>query len=311
MKKRKKFIIILFSGVFLILNLVYNKEKNVLASEESGTVTVCQNIIVDYMQCSYKITCEQEEIDIGPSGPNNRTCCLESAVDNKLEIPIGRAVDQAELLADKIIEKTNKIIDELDYSQEIDISDYCKAENCNPQCDHYGEQEICTDDCSDLGDEYNVWQEYASDECNPECAETTPKCCKLEERCLPNETEPCIGDACDSTLISVLDSIINQSTSIQDKFDEIVDLEKEIEELEMKLHKSRQRLLDCALISPTGEDALLQEYTGLINCADIKSSGISINSVLGNKLQKGCYGNQYCKSVGTLDSCAEDYFCCR
>lgn len=327
MNNQMQKIIILGIGLFLIVNFVYNEKKEACAQEASAEepLAVCQKITIDYSQCVSKSVCGSEEIDISliQAPGNPPLCCSEKTVENELEIPIGRLVDQTENLAKRVLIKTDQVLGALSYTGSIDVDQYCKVENCQAQCEKILEQQACIEnglDCAtELGEEYEPY-----DDCDPECDEETSQCCYWPAHCELDEDLPCIGQACSSELTTILDGLINQTENTQQRIEDLEQIvEDEIDEIKEKLTESRKKLFLCSR-SPTAEEVIelqeeaieseeetiLREYTFLMNCRDVIQDGISIYSILDQKLQGYCYGNQYCQATGIPEPCAEDYYCC-
>jgi len=325
---RKIIILSLFSGLFFVFNFSYNQKGEILARETKkvpeDTLAVCEETEpIDCALCSCKAVCAEEEIDIGQACGcgggmvgTQTCCCPEFAVENKLEIPIGKTTDEMEAWAKKIIEKADEIIratqKEMGYAERmVELVQECGADNCEPDCDKTEglRNPHCVEFCGD-------GKKECPDNCEPPCTpdfgfppEVNICCCDIYTHC-EGEGNPCKGDPCPPEIGDKLSAIETEADSIGEKTDEMSDLIIEVGKTMGKLTKSRKRLLDCFLRSPTAEEALLKEYSGLMNCEAILKAEIPIHSVLEGKLQKGCYGNKYCQLIGAPEPCAEDYFCC-
>ena len=275
--KKSLIIIILISGLFLVLNFGYNQKREILAQEEvlEETLVICED--------------------------------TAGGVKNKLEIPIGRTTDEVESLAKKIVKNADEMIlavqREMGYAGAmIALAQDCGVDYCKPHCH------------KEVSGFWGCSMAPCGNPCNkcPSCPPIQPYCCCYTT--IDCEARPCEGlyddVACPLGIGSTLNSIIAEANIIDEKLNKIIKLMNEMREMMEELKKSRKRLLDCFLRSPTEEEALLKEYTGLMNCASLLSAEISIHSILDNELQKGCYGNKYCQAVGKLEPCAEDFFCC-
>jgi len=159
--KNKKILLSCFIVFFLISSCVYKGDNKVFAQEEES---------------DSGIICTRND----PLSPSR----------NILEIPIGRATDQAEHLADNIISKIDIIIENAELQarraqQLIELVEQCGT-GCQPKCDH---NEIT------IG-----WEENGNCGYDPNspCHSDCPNCCPPNNDCKEDCRSLCSYNTCSS-----------------------------------------------------------------------------------------------------------------
>lgn len=320
--------------LFVILFLAYNKNKALaLDITEEVAPIICEEGKLINPQC-YPVECPvgktQCPLEACPTdctqgfGP----CCCDVS-ENELEIPIGRAVDQAEYLADKIIEEMTILIEKAGQLSERarempGLANQCDISNCLPKCDssssppsgctagytcsyqgynHTGQEIInggfSRQDCKNLPNNLSI---------NPsntyaifQYSGPTSGWCNVQTttQYMPG---PCEGDACPFTDIHAKQNEINTlAQAIYESQQKIEGFTAEMEKAFEKLQNSRNKLADCVVRPYEADAAARGEITGkfLLSCEDVLIGGIPMHSFLGDDLdvfQQGCYGNTYCQT---------------
>ena len=336
-KMQKIFLFLICGTLFLIFLFLYNKDR-ILAREIMKEVPpfVCEKGELKNPTC-YSMKCPDGKIECpmdlcpGCDKAHFGVCCCEMG-ENELEIPIGRATDQAEYLAEKIIAELSTIIENTNQESKnalemAELSAKCGKDpyDCTPHCQS-------KEGGFENGECLTTCPAYKPYECNENtyctaycpsgincCSEQGKKCCCQKESLC--EAKPCSGNACPPEINTKMDEIKSLASAIEKSDREIEGYLKEMEEVFEKLQKSRTRLADCVTRPYQIESLERGEVTGkfLLDCQDILDGGIPIHSILDEKLQEGCYGNTYCqvkvKEKGEEvpyppPPCAEDYYCC-
>lgn len=334
LKKNQINILLLILVVFCIACfLVYNKNRVLAAdvTEEELTPVVCEEVEMKNPQCinAYSAqTCKDEgkmSCDkCGSCDPSSQVCCCDLG-ENELEIPIGRAVDQAEYLAEQIINEMGILIQKAEEESEKasempGLANQCSISNCHPDCEKKTRTiaQWCDPSCNKSGP---GWYETACTGCSPACSVGYICCCTKEEY---YEARSCKGDACPfSEIHAKQDEINTLAQAIYESQQKIAGFVAEMEKVFEKLQKSRNRLADC-VVRPYEIPALERGEVTLkfmLMCRDILDTGMPIHSYLGDnldELQEECYGNLYCQVQDDEGKplpyppspCAEDFYCC-
>lgn len=242
-------IITLLLGLFLILIFSYNQKREVRADEIP--LTICQQV-------------------------------SEGSTVNNLEIPIGRATDQAQALASQVFNKAGKILDTLKTAKPIDINASCKLDNCSPQCIKAIEEQTCItgqqecrlssqvciaswDTCGRIG-------MVPYDNCRDSCPPGSPVCChKPETSCRDEwiEAGDC-GPACGE-----FDKCCNKSITCPDEWEEYDNCQPLCPN---SFDKCCQKPEKCEENGPCYGNAcsseLITELNNIINRADITNQKI-------------------------------------
>lgn len=331
----KKSILLIIILCFFAL-LAYNKTK-IWAKDVSETgmrTIICEQGEIKNPQCRAgppaplpvdKICSYLKKMPCDGCGgcPATQACCCDAG-ENILEIPIGRAVDQAEYLANEIANEIGILIQNANQLNEKvtgmpGLVNQCNVSRCQPKC----EKKIrtiaqwCDLYCDEMGP---GWYETPCAGCVPACSARFICCCTKEEY---YESSPCQGNACPPEIAAAQNEINSLSQTTLESQQKIADLVKQMEQVFEKLQESRNKLADC-VIRPVEAEALERgESMGkfLLNCEIILNSGIPIHSYLGKNLddlQEGCYGNLYCQALDEQSKelpyppgpCADDYYCC-